>query len=101
LLNFLGSDPGVVDLRLAAGWELPAISDPQLVDAYISQRPPDNRESVFRSLEYVVRPPALKQFSELATLVSTKLEMARDGILTPAEALDQAQEEAERTISLD
>jgi len=101
LLNFLGSDPGVVDLRLAAGWELPTISDPQLVDAYISQRPPDNRESVFRSLEYVVRPPALKQFSELATLVSTKLEMARDGILTPAEALDQAQEEAERTISLD
>lgn len=100
LLNFLGSDPGVVDLRLAASWELPTVSDPLLVDRYISQTPPDNKEAVFASLDYVVRPPALKQFNELATLVTTRLESARDGILTPAEALDQAQEEAERTINL-
>jgi len=101
LLHFLASDPQVVALRLKAQWELPTVSDPKLVETYINATPPDNKKSVFRSLEYVVRPPALKQFNELANLVTTKLEAARDGTLSPKEALDQAQAEAERTIKLE
>lgn len=101
LLNFLASDPDVIDLRLAAGWELPTVSDPDLVERYINETPPENKAAVFRSLDYVVRPPAIKQFNELATLVTTQLQAARDGYITPREALDAAQEEAVRTISLD
>jgi multiple sugar transport system substrate-binding protein len=101
LLHFLASDPEVVALRLKAQWELPTVSDEKLVQSYIQATPPDNKKAVFRSLEYVVRPPALKQFNELANLVTTKLEAARDGALTPKEALDQAQAEAERTIKLE
>jgi multiple sugar transport system substrate-binding protein len=101
LLNFLASDRDVIDLRLEAAWELPTVSDPALVERYINETPPENKEAVFRSLEYVVRPPALKQFNELATLVTTQLQAARDGIVTPREALDNAQDEAVRTISLE
>ncbi len=101
LLNFLASDAEVVSLRLKAQWELPTISDPKLVESYINVTPPDNKKAVFRSLEYVVRPPALKQFNELANLVTTRLEAARDGKMTPKQALDEAQAEAERTIKLE
>lgn len=101
LLHFLASDPDVIDLRLGASWELPTVSDPQLVERYINETPPDNKIAVFESLDYVVRPPALKQFNELASLVTAQLEAARDGLITPKEALDTAQQEAERTISLE
>jgi multiple sugar transport system substrate-binding protein len=100
LLNFLASDAAVIDLRLKAQWELPTVSDPKLVESYISNTPPENKKAVFRSLEYVVTPPALKQFNELANLVTAKMEAARDGKMTPKQALDEAQAEASATIKL-
>lgn len=99
-LNFLASDPRVVDLRLEAQWELPTVSDPEIMKRYIEDTPPENKIAVLNSLDYAVKPPALEQFAELSNIVNTKIEMARDGLLSAQEALDQAQKEAEAQITL-
>lgn len=99
-LNFLASDPRAVDLRLEAQWELPTVKDPEVMKRYIEDTPPENKIAVLNSLDYAVKPPALEQFAELSNIVNTKIEMARDGLLTAQEALDLAQEEAEKNIRL-
>ncbi len=67
---------------------------------YIENTPPENKIAVLNSLDYAVKPPALEQFAELSNIVNTKIEKARDGLLTAQEALDMAQKEAEATIKL-
>ena len=99
-INFMASDPDVVQLRLDAQWELPTVSDPTVMDRYLADTPPDNKIAVLHSLQYAVKPPALLQFSELTDIVNTKIEMARDGHLTAKQALDQAQAEATAKIRL-
>lgn len=99
-LNFLASNPKAVDLRLEAQWELPTVSDPEIMKRYIEDTPPTNKIAVVNSLNYAVKPPALEQFAELTNIVNTKIEMARDGLLSAQDALDQAQKEAEAQITL-
>jgi multiple sugar transport system substrate-binding protein len=99
-VNFLASDPRTVQLRLDAQWELPTVSDPAIMDQYISDTPPENKIAVVESLQYAVKPPALEQFSELTNIVNTLIEQVRDGLISPKDALDQAQEEATARIRL-
>jgi len=99
-INFMASDPDVVQLRLDAQWELPTVSDPTVMERYLADTPPDNKIAVLNSLQFAVKPPALLQFSELTDIVNTKIEQARDGVLTAKEALDLAQTEATARIKL-
>lgn len=99
-LTFMATDPDVVQLRLDAQWELPTVGDPTVMQRYLADTPPDNKEAVLNSLQYAVKPPALLQFSELTNIVNTKIEQARDGLLTAKQALDQAQAEAKEKIKL-
>lgn len=57
--EFLTSSKTMVDVRLDAGWELPAISDEALLAPYLDQTPPANRIAVFDSLENVAVAPEL------------------------------------------
>ncbi|MCK5157059.1 MAG: extracellular solute-binding protein, partial [Spirochaetales bacterium] len=100
LLNFLATSPAAVDMRLDAQWELPTVADPAIMERYINDTPPENKIAVLNSLEYAVKPPALEEFAELTNIVNTRIEMARDGLLTAQEALDLAQEEAVANIKL-
>lgn len=99
-VNFLASDPRAVQLRLDAQWELPTVADPAIMDQYISDTPPENKIAVVESLQYAVKPPALEQFSELTNIVNTLIEQVRDGLMSPKEALDLAQQEATARIRL-
>lgn len=100
-LNYIASNPKAVKRRIDAQWELPTINDPDLLKTYLAIKPPENKEAVFKSLDYAVKPPALEQFAELVEIVNPKLEMVRDNLMTPQEALDAAQVEAEANISLE
>lgn len=99
-LDFLASDPATVQMRLDAQWELPTVNDPAILEQYLAITPPENKEAVFESLDYAVKPPALEQFQELVEIVNPKLEQVRLGLLSPKEALDAAQAEAEAKIEL-
>ncbi|RZI90973.1 MAG: extracellular solute-binding protein, partial [Microbacterium sp.] len=57
--EFLTSSPEMVDVRLSAGWELPAVSDEAALAPYLEQTPPANRIAVFDSLDNVAAAPAL------------------------------------------
>ena len=57
--EFLTSSETMVDVRLEAGWELPAISDEALLAPYLEKTPPANRMAVFDSLENVAVAPQL------------------------------------------
>lgn len=57
--EFLTSSKEMVDVRLNAGWELPAVSDEALLAPYLEQTPPANRIAVFDALENVAVAPQL------------------------------------------
>ncbi len=85
-------------VRLDAGWELPASNHAGIISEYASRTPPENREAVFASLDYLVTPPVITEFSRVADIVTMHLESAAQGQTAPAEALRNAQEQLEAEI---
>ena len=82
-----------------AGWELPAVTDPEVIALYLPPLRRKSKAAVFESLQYLVTPPVVEQFAELSDIIGRYLGEARDGFLTPQEALDMAQMEAEARIA--
>lgn len=99
-IKFLSSSREVANIRVDAGWELPAVTYPDVIERYKKQTPPANREVVFESLNYLVTPPVIEQFAEMADIIGKYLAQARDGEMTPEQALKQAQKELEQKIKL-
>ena len=99
-IRFMSASKEVADIRVAAGWELPAITDETVLKAYLDLTPPANRKAVFESLDYLVTPPVIEQFAEMSDIIGAKLTEAATGKKTPAEALEAAQKELEAKIKL-
>lgn len=99
-LAWLTSSTASADIRLAAGWDLPALKDMSALSAYLEITPPDNREAVFESLNYLVMPPVIEDYALMSDIIGQKLAAAAEGTLTVQEALDQAQAECEAQIKL-
>ena len=89
-IKFFTSDPEMANIRIAAGWELPALKDPALFEDYLKQTPPANRQVVIDSLEFAVVPPVIVRQSEMQDGINKLLEQVMLGDLTAQEALDQA-----------
>ena len=94
-LKFFTSSPDVAKIRIDSAWELPALSDTALVQDYLKQTPPDNRQAVFDSLQYIVTPPVIVKQNEMQDAVNKQLDKARLGQVTPQEALDQAKKDVD------
>lgn len=99
-IKFLSSSREVANIRVDAGWELPAVTYPDVIERYKKQALPANREAVFASLDYLVTPPVIEQFAEMSDIMGKYLALARDGEMTPEEALNEAQKELEQKIKL-
>ena len=99
-INFLSSSREVAKIRIDAGWELPAVTYEDILADYISQTPPDNREAVFESLNYLVTPPVIENIGEMTDIINRYLEEARYGEKTPEEALNAAQKELDEKIDI-
>ncbi|MDR2895206.1 MAG: sugar ABC transporter substrate-binding protein [Propionibacteriaceae bacterium] len=56
---YMTSSDTMVDVRLAAGWELPPIADQSKLDAYLTAGAPANRQAVFDSLKAVALAPSI------------------------------------------
>ena len=89
-LRFLTSSTDAVKVRLAASWELPAVSDQSLFSSYLQQTPPANRAAVFKALDNIVVPPVIEQESQLQDIVSKSLAKAKLGQEPVKQALDEA-----------
>jgi multiple sugar transport system substrate-binding protein len=89
-IKFLTSSKAAVDLRIAAGWELPAVSDAAAVQGYLDQPVPESREVVFEALDTAVVPPVIGNWNQLTDAVGKELEAAKLGQKTPEQALKDA-----------
>lgn len=89
-IKFLTSSKAAVDIRVAAGWELPAVSDTDAVKAYLDQPVPESREVVFEALDTAVVPPVIGNWNQLTDAVGKELEAAKLGLKTPEQALADA-----------
>ena len=99
-ITWLCSSDAAAQLRIDAGWDLPAINDEAALAPYLEQTPPENRQAVFDSLEYLVLPPTIEDYSLMSDIIGQKLAAAASGSMTVQEALDEAQSECEAQISL-
>lgn len=99
-INWLSSSPAAAKLRIQAGWDLPAITDEEVLSSYLEITPPENRQAVFDSLDYLVTPPIIEDYSLMSDIITQKLAAAAAGSITAEEALNQAQEELTARISL-
>jgi multiple sugar transport system substrate-binding protein len=97
-IKFFTSDQEMANIRIASGWELPALKDPTLFEDYLSQTPPANRQAVIDSLEFAVVPPVIVRQSEMQDGINQLLEQVMLDQLTPQEALDQAKALIEELI---
>lgn len=92
-INYIASNEKAVKLRLDAGWELPTVSDQNLMAQYLQITPPENREAVMKSLDYAVAPPALLKYSEVMDTMKPVLENAVISDVQAADVLNQLQED--------
>jgi|GEM_PF-50540 len=101
LARFLTGDPDVQRLRLDAGWDLPAVSNPSVMKAYVNDTPPANKAAVMEAADRSVRPFVMEDIGILADqILPPHLQAVRDNEEIPLKALNAAQMEAERRISL-
>lgn len=96
--QFLTSSPEAAKIRVASSWELPALNDQSLFDAWLALDPPASREVVFQALDSLVTPPVIEKQSQMQDAVNLLLEQAKSGAITPQEALDQAKTEIEALL---
>lgn len=99
-LAWLTSSTASADIRLEAGWDLPALSDMDALASYLEITPPDNREAVFESLNYLVMPPVIEDYALMSDIINKYLSAAADGTMTVEEALNAAQADCEARIEL-
>ena len=88
------------DIRLAAGWDLPALADMDALSSYLSITPPENREAVFESLNYLVMPPVIEDYALMSDIIGQYLEKAASGDMSVTDALNAAQADCVAQIKL-
>ena len=101
LAAFLAGSKEAANIRVAASWELPPVTYQDVLDDYLKISPPENREAVFKSLDYLVTPPVIKQQAEMQEIISKHLNAALAGGKSAQQALEECQEELERKIVLE
>lgn len=99
-ITWLTSSPKAAAIRIEAGWDLPAIKDQETLSGYLSLTPPENRQVVFDSLNYLVVPPVIEDYSLMSDIIGQYLSAAASGSMTVQEALDAAQNDCTAQISL-
>ena len=99
-LSFLASSEEAAKIRLDAGWDLPAISDMNALSSYLDITPPDNREAVFESLDALVLPPIITDYSQMSDIISDAVSKAASGESSAEDALTEAQKQCEEQINL-
>ena len=89
-IKFLTSSKEAAKIRIDAGWELPALSDPSYTQAYLDQPKPQHRDVVFKALDTAVVPPVINNWNQLTDAVGKQLDAAKLGQKTAQQALTDA-----------
>jgi multiple sugar transport system substrate-binding protein len=96
--EFLTASEVAANVRVEAGWELPALDQPEYFEAYLEQTPPANRAAVFQALESPVTPPVIERQNEMQDAVNALITRVLDGELSAQEALDEAKTQLDALV---
>lgn len=96
--QFLTASETAANVRVASGWELPALDEPSYFAAYLEQTPPTNRAAVFAALESPITPPVIERQNEMQDGVNALLSAVVNGELDPQTALDLAKDELDALL---
>lgn len=99
-ITWLASSSEAAQMRIDAGWDLPAIKDEAVLNTYLTVTPPENKAAVFESLDSLVVPPVIEDYAMMSDIITMKLSEAASGKISAEDALNQAQEECEAAITL-
>lgn len=99
-ITWLASSDEAAKIRIDAGWDLPAIKNETVLNSYLEVTPPNNKQAVFTSLDYLAVPPIIEDYSIMSDIITEELSKAASGKITVEDALNQAQEECETLITL-
>jgi multiple sugar transport system substrate-binding protein len=88
--RFLSSSDVAANTRIESSWELPPVSDQKLLDGYLKDPEPANRQAVFDSLESIALPPVIQRQQEMQDAVTEELGSAAAGRKTVEDAIKDA-----------
>ncbi|MFA7189418.1 MAG: sugar ABC transporter substrate-binding protein [Sphaerochaetaceae bacterium] len=100
LASFLGGSREAAQIRVKANWELPPVNYEDILASYLQITPPENREAVFKSLDYLVTPPVVKQQAEMQDIIGGYLSQVVYKKMDAKSALEACQAELEAKITL-
>ena len=79
--EYMTSSEIMAQTRITSGWELPPTSDETVLQQYLTQGKPDNRQAVFDALIDVVNPPVIganqQQMADIVTNALGEIEAKR------------------------
>lgn len=100
-VTFLAANEEGAKMRLEAGGDLPVINNEEITNSYLQQTPPENKQAVLDSLEYLVLPPSIEDFVKVQDDLNRYLEEIMHEKLSVQDALDKAQDEISQKYKLD
>lgn len=100
-VTFLAANEEGAKMRLEAGGDLPVINNEEITNSYLQQTPPENKQAVLDSLEYLVLPPSIEDFVKVQDDLNRYLEEIMYEKLSVQDALDKAQDEISQKYKLD
>ncbi|MDR1567176.1 MAG: sugar ABC transporter substrate-binding protein [Streptococcaceae bacterium] len=91
--EFMSTSDTASKLRVDNSWDLPINTSDAVLKPYLEQTPPSNREAVFKSLDYLVLPPATEDWAKLSATADQEFEKVVLGKASAKEALDSLQKQ--------
>ncbi|MFI7642527.1 ABC transporter substrate-binding protein [Nonomuraea sp. NPDC049400] len=88
--RFLSASDTAATTRIQSSWELPPVSDQQVLSAYLKDPKPANRQAVLDSLKSIALPPVIKRQQEMQDAVTKELSEAAAGRKSVEDALKAA-----------
>ena len=89
----MSASKDVAEIRVDSGWELPAVTDDEVLAPYLEQTPPENRKAVFDSLDYLILPPVDAEWSKVSDSSDKEFQKVLLGDESAKDALDNLQSE--------
>lgn len=96
---FMSASDQAAETRVEASWELPAITNDDILSPYLEQTPPENREAVFEALDSLVLPPVVENWSRISDVTNQEFEKALNGDQTPEEVLNTLESEYDNIMN--
>ncbi|PAE32936.1 ABC transporter substrate-binding protein [Bacillus sp. 7884-1] len=97
--SFMSASEEVAKIRVDSAWELPAITNQDILNPYLEKNPPQNRKAVFEALDSLVLPPVVENWSKISDATNKQFEQALNGEKSTKEVLESLESEYKQILN--